>query len=1084
MSKKTDNPKNQRIQVFARCRPLNSFEKRQCSPSVVEVIPERKEILLKDRNTSREFFFDKVFPPDAKQITVYKAVVGPLIQEVLNGYNCTVFAYGQTGTGKTYTMEGERNNSKCSWEDDPGAGIIPRSLHQLFEELNKEENVEFSVRVSFLELYNEELFDLLSSTELSRLRLYEDSNRKGSVIIHGLEEIMVNNKDEVYAILEKGTARRQTAATMLNATSSRSHTVFSVTVHIKENTVEGEELLKTGKLNLVDLAGSENVGRSGAIDKRAREAGNINQSLLTLGRVITALIEKQPHIPYRESKLTRLLQDSLGGHTKTSIIATISPALCNFDETISTLDYATKAKSITIRPEVNQKMTKRALIREYTEEIERLRRDLIALRNKEGFFIDSDNYMSLVNSITEKENKVKELDEKIEVLKEENKKIEELFNITKEELMKTSEQLSETVQKYEETASELSSTTDALVYTQDVLTKTTLDRDEKEYLINVQKKTEGKLTQQAQMLLQVANETTDDVNKLHEKINRKKMVEKINENNYQDFKAMHQKQYAKLDDIITDDKEREICFLQSVKGDIDHVMRDFLEYKQKLSTFLQDISASAELSLHNFSSNLYKETSNQEQWASTVLDNMSSKKDELVLSQQKFMTEKLPSFFAQLDVVNARVFNLFQNNFDKICQKINKHKNTVEAQVAKEKDLLCSMNNTLGSFFENHMAVVDDLMKHSDSVLHSEKESEMKVKKIAADLQKNLADLNSYIKMKEAKADLLQFKEYKQKLNDVVEDIKPVQETINMLRKNKEEDDLSEFTDMINCINMEEISAMKKVVQESQSSVSSDIAGIWDSSIKKQIESYEELKKSFELHDSVLRETSQHNQDGINNITSSLSKKISMANCCIEESSKSLKNVTDEVSYKISESEKQRNQITSQIKKEILNLDLRLEKFVSEDIVKDIATGKTPQRKTFSYPTELVATSPLNRVLQRFRSQRAIDIDLAVNLPLDSSFNESEESKDVTPESIDNGVNSHNASFTSEDCDFDGCETDSNASSVSDSVESGKNKENKVKKTSRLPKKLPKFTGFAKPILPTARKPLISTNSDMDSSTI
>ncbi|XP_054720826.1 kinesin-like protein KIF11 [Uloborus diversus] len=421
---KEHNAKNQRIQVFARCRPLNSFEKRQGSPSIVEVIPEKKEIVLKDKNHNREFFFDKVFPIDSEQISVYKAVVAPLIKEVLNGYNCTVFAYGQTGTGKTYTMEGgERGDSKCSWEEDPSAGIIPRSLHQLFEELTKEENVEFTVRVSFLELYNEELFDLLSLTELSRLRLFEDSSKKGSVIIQGLEEVKVDSKDEVYSILEKGTSRRQTAATLLNAASSRSHTVFSVTVRVKENTIDGEELIKTGKLNLVDLAGSENVGRSGAVDKRAREAGNINQSLLTLGRVITALIEKQPHVPYRESKLTRLLQDSLGGHTKTSIIATISPALCNFDETLSTLDYATKAKSITIRPEVNQKMTKRALIREYADEIEKLRKDLVALRSKEGFFVDLENYNNMLADLTKKTEMITELTDTNSLLKEENMKV-------------------------------------------------------------------------------------------------------------------------------------------------------------------------------------------------------------------------------------------------------------------------------------------------------------------------------------------------------------------------------------------------------------------------------------------------------------------------------------------------------------------------------------------------------------------------------------------------------------------------------------------------------------------------------------
>ena len=152
---------------------------------------------------------------------------------------------------------------------------------------------------------------------------------------------------------------------------SRSHTVFTITVHLKETT-EGEDMLRVGKLNLVDLAGSESIGRSGAADKRAREAGMINQSLLTLGRVINALVERSQHVPYRESKLTRLLQDSLGGRTKTCIIAT----KVNIDETLSTLDYANKAKSIHNKPQVNQMMTKKALIKEYVEMIERLKGDL------------------------------------------------------------------------------------------------------------------------------------------------------------------------------------------------------------------------------------------------------------------------------------------------------------------------------------------------------------------------------------------------------------------------------------------------------------------------------------------------------------------------------------------------------------------------------------------------------------------------------------------------------------------------------------------------------------------------------------
>nr|CAD7430638.1 unnamed protein product [Timema monikensis] len=347
-------------------KPLNSSEKLSKSTSILECTGSRVVEVMERPNDkhSKTFSFDRVFDPSSKQMDVYKTVLNPLIDEVLAGYNCTVFAYGQTGTGKTYTMEGERTNDPAiPWDADPLSGLIPRSLSHLFDELRRLQ-AEFTVRVSYLELYNEELIDLLStSNDPSKIKLYEDPLKKGSVIVSGLEEVTVHTKNEIYNIMEKGSMKRQTASTLMNAQSSRSHTVFSITVHIKENSIDGEELLKTGKLNLVDLAGSENIGRSGAENKRAREAGNINQSLLTLGRVITSLVERTPHIPYRESKLTRLLQESLGGRTKTSIIATVSPAVINLEETLSTLEYAHRARNITNRPEINQKLSKKTLIK-------------------------------------------------------------------------------------------------------------------------------------------------------------------------------------------------------------------------------------------------------------------------------------------------------------------------------------------------------------------------------------------------------------------------------------------------------------------------------------------------------------------------------------------------------------------------------------------------------------------------------------------------------------------------------------------------------------------------------------------------
>eukprot|EP00061_Rhincodon_typus_P018013 g46993.t1 len=195
---------------------------------------------------------------------------------------------------------------------------------------------------------------------------------------------------------------------------------------MKETTLDGEELVKIGKLNLVDLAGSENIGRSGAVDKRAREAGNINQSLLTLGRVITALVERTPHVPYRESKLTRILQDSLGGRTKTSIIATISPASVNFEE--------------------------------YTEEIERLKRDLAAAREKNGVYMSAENYEFVQSKVAAQEELITDYVEKIAVMEEELKQINELFLENKKELEHCTSELQQREQVLQETQQDLEMT--------------------------------------------------------------------------------------------------------------------------------------------------------------------------------------------------------------------------------------------------------------------------------------------------------------------------------------------------------------------------------------------------------------------------------------------------------------------------------------------------------------------------------------------------------------------------------------------------------------------------------------------------
>ncbi|KAK7901255.1 hypothetical protein WMY93_018024 [Mugilogobius chulae] len=550
--------KGRNIQVVVRCRPFNTVE-RKSSYSVIDCDQSRREVVVRtggpnDKASRKTYTFDMVFAPAAKQIDVYRSVVCPILDEVIMGYNCTVFAYGQTGTGKTFTMEGERSpDGEFTWEEDPLAGIIPRTLHQIFEKLS-ENGTEFSVKVSLLEIYNEELFDLLSPVDdvNERLQLFDDPRNKRGVVVKGLEEITVHNKDEVYQILERGAAKRKTASTLMNAYSSRSHSVFSVTIHMKEITLDGEELVKIGKLNLVDLAGSENIGRSGAVDKRAREAGNINQSLLTLGRVITALVEKRPHIPYRESKLTRILQDSLGGRTKTSIIATVSPSSSNVEETLSTLEYASRAKNIMNKPEVNQKLTKRTLIKEYTEEIERLKRDLAATRDKHGVYLSAENYENMVGQINIHEEQITEYTEKIAAMEEEIKKITELFVESKTKLEQCTVDLEEKQQRLEETK-------EKLCQEEFVCSELTVAH---ESLYNI-----------AGQLLNTVDVSTSDVSGLHDKLDRKTKVEQSNQQIQQTFAQRMEGAFSQIQQCVQQQGSKQQDMLSSYSQAIDGLVQ-------------------------------------------------------------------------------------------------------------------------------------------------------------------------------------------------------------------------------------------------------------------------------------------------------------------------------------------------------------------------------------------------------------------------------------------------------------------------------------------------------------------------------
>ncbi|KAF7252223.1 hypothetical protein EG68_08827 [Paragonimus skrjabini miyazakii] len=357
-SDKSDN-----VRVAVRCRPMNSKETESGCKSIT-IINELEGSVWLLKNSAhhdepvKQFTFDLVFDTQSKQTDIYNKVARPIVEKVLEGYNGTIFAYGQTGTGKTFTMEGVRPVPELR-------GIIPNSFAHIFGAIAKSgNNTRFLRRVR----------DLLGKDQTASLDVKERPDI--GVYVKDLSSFVVHSPNEMDKLMSFGNRNRVTAATNMNEHSSRSHAIYTITLECSENVGQGKPLLRQGKLHLVDLAGSERQAKTGATGKRLQEANKINLSLTTLGNVISALVDgKSTHVPYRNSKLTRLLQDSLGGNSKTAMIANIAPSDYNYEESLSTLRYANRAKNIRNNAKINED-PKDAMLRQFQKEIEQLRKQL------------------------------------------------------------------------------------------------------------------------------------------------------------------------------------------------------------------------------------------------------------------------------------------------------------------------------------------------------------------------------------------------------------------------------------------------------------------------------------------------------------------------------------------------------------------------------------------------------------------------------------------------------------------------------------------------------------------------------------
>ncbi|XP_030836466.1 chromosome-associated kinesin KIF4 [Strongylocentrotus purpuratus] len=333
------------VRVAIRSRPLISKEVAEGCQLCVSFTPGEPQVIL---GKNKAFTFDYALRAEDPQEMVYQKVVARLVDGLFKGYNATVLAYGQTGSGKTYAMGNAYNMT-----DELKMGVIPRVIQNIFQLIEEKQDMEIVLKVSYLEIYNEDIHDLLSKDKKETLAIREDID--GGIRVAGLSEVTVTSAGDMFRCLENGSVGRTTGSTAMNLQSSRSHAIFTIYVQLKKK--DSSESFCHAKFHLVDLAGSERAKRTQAQGDRFREGVNINRGLLALGNVISALGDengRKSHIPYRDSKLTRLLQDSLGGNSQTVMIACISPADSNMEETLNTLRYADRARRIKNKPIVNR----------------------------------------------------------------------------------------------------------------------------------------------------------------------------------------------------------------------------------------------------------------------------------------------------------------------------------------------------------------------------------------------------------------------------------------------------------------------------------------------------------------------------------------------------------------------------------------------------------------------------------------------------------------------------------------------------------------------------------------------------------
>ena len=624
------------IKVISRFRPMNELEKSNGNEEVAEFTSETSLTFNSIRENHRiRFNFDRIFPPNSTQEELYNFGVKEIIDGVLDGYNGTVLAYGQTSSGKTYTMEG-------LIDDESKMGVIPRMINHVFNFIRNNNDIEFIMKASMVELYQEKIRDLIDTKRVN-LNIRETPSRV--IYIENLSEYYVYCENDILNILKIGRENRAQASTKMNEHSSRSHSIFMITINQKNNK-EGNA--KTGKLYLVDLAGSEKITKTGATGTTLEEAKIINKSLTSLGIVINRLTDgKSKHIPYRDSKLTRVLQESLGGNSKTCLIITCSPSVFNESETLSTLRFGERAKKIRNKAKINKEVTVMELQRiidSLNEKLKNANKRIIQLENyikNNGLVVPMSDYK--VNDEEKKENEDDEeesnlnVNNVIKIDEEDEKLINEFKDKFDDDIKNINENLINVINGMQE--KNFLSKKDDLI----------------QNLINIKKKIELKDIEN-QKKIKDLEEELENVTSLKDKL-QLKFISEENNNPFNNLNEFHENYFEFIDKI----KKKAI---NNKDNELLTICNDFK------NQYLGQI---------NNEENKFENKEIQTETYETEID----------LIKEKYENEKR-ILFKTLDEKNENFFEL-ENNFTELKDK---YENTV-VQINDDQKKLIERNNIL-----------------------------------------------------------------------------------------------------------------------------------------------------------------------------------------------------------------------------------------------------------------------------------------------------------------------------------------------------------------------------------------------------